>query len=285
VDARDYSKEFLEELTEYFAVASEHPRPDKWLPIMIQREYTVLDCRRKMPIALINRYVPLSGARVLDAGCGAGRNSVLLSERGAQVTGLDIDPKALKVAASRCREHGVAVELVKGSVVKMPFLEGSFDAVVFQNVLEHTTRSDQPQALREMMRVLRKGGVLFIQTPNKLSPFDIHSTRMPLLHWLPRRISHLVERLGVQPPNEDLVSYTSIVNALKSMGPFEVLNHCDAWENLSDYRQNWTNYSNAFGFAARLYFRLVPVAYIISRVFRFELNKWLPNLNLFVRKG
>ena len=285
MDAKNYSKEFFDELAEWFMALSQHPRPDKRLSIFLQREYTALDSRRKLTITLINRYVPLSGAHVLDAGCETGRNSVLLAERGAQVTALEINPKTLAVAASRCREHRVAVELVNGSVVKMPFLEGSFDAVAFQNVVEHLPRSDQPQALREMMRVLRKGGVLFIQTPNKLSPFDIHSTRMPLLHWLPRRISHLVERLGVQPPNEDLVSYTSIVNALKSTGPFEVLNHCDAWENLSDYRQNWTNYSNAFGLAARLYFRIVPAAYIISRVFRFELNKWLPILNFFVSKG
>lgn len=284
MDARNYSKEFLDELADYFAVASEHPRPDKMVPIMIQREFTALDCRRKMPIAILNRHVPLSGAHILDVGCGAGRNSVLLVEQGAQVTGLDYDPKALAVAVSRCREHNVSVEFQEGSVVNMPFPEGSFDAIVFQNVLEHLPRSDQPQALQEVMRVLRKGGVLFIQTPNKLSPYDIHSTRMPLLHWLPRRISRHIERLGVQAPNEDLVSYTEIVNALKEIRPFKVLNHCDAWENLSDYRHNWTNYSNAFGLAARLYFRLIPPAYIVSRLFRFELNKWLPNLNLFIRK-
>lgn len=285
MDARNYSKEFLDELADYFAVASEHPRPDKMVPIMIQREFTALDCRRKMPIAILNRHVPLSGAHILDAGCGAGRNSVLLVEQGAQVTGIDIDPKALAVAVSRCREHNMSVKFVYGNVIKIPFPDGSFDAIVFQNVLEHLPRSDHPQALQEVMRVLKKGGVLFIQTPNKLSPYDIHSTRMPLLHWLPHRISHLVERLGVQPPREDLVSYASIVNVLRSTGRLKVLNHCDAWENLSDYRHNWTNYSNAFGLAARLYFRLIPVAYIVSRLFRFELNKWLPNLNLFVRKG
>ncbi len=284
-DAINYSKEFLDELAKWFLTVSEHPDPYKCLPLQIKREFTVLDRRREMPLAIIKRYISLSEAKVLDAGCGTGRSSVLFAEEGAKVIGIDYDSKALKVALSRCKEHDVMAEFQVGNVEELPFSEGTFDVVIFHNVLEHVPRSDQPKTIQGMLRVLREGGVLFIQTPNRLSPWDIHTSQLPLLHWLPRRISRQVERIGIMAPREDLVSYKEIINALRGAGTFEVLNHCDVWENLSDYRQNWTNYTNKFGFLSDLYFRLVPLAYITSRIFRFELNKWLPNLNLFFRKG
>jgi len=284
MNARNYSKAFMQELSDWFLELSDNPNPSKWLPIFINREHVQLESRRKLTVTMASRYVHLEDAHVLDTGCETGRNSVLLAEKGAKVTGLDVEPRTLKVAASRCKEHSVSCDFKQGSVVKTPFSDEQFDLVIFQNVLEHLPGSEQLMALREMMRVLKKDGVLFIQTPNKWSPYDIHTSRLPFVHWLPRKVSGLLEHAGIQPPKEDLLSYNTIIKILRTDSDITVCNHCDAWESLLDYRENWVNYAHAFNLAAKLYFRIVPVGYIISKIFRFELNKWLPILTFIIRK-
>ncbi len=96
-------------------------------------------------------------ARILDAGCGSGRNMVELARRG-QVTGVEISPTSVEVA--RARHVG---EVVEGSVMEMPFAEHSFDLAVCLDVIEHLP--DDQGALRELRRVLAPGGALLVTVP------------------------------------------------------------------------------------------------------------------------
>lgn len=282
-----YSPEFDLRLRDYLshvARAEGLPRPDRRASYATKREIFTVECRRKMPLAILERYVNLHGAVVLDAGCGTGRNSVLCAEAGSLVTGIDIDLQALDVARARCEEHQVTVDFSPADVLNLPFNPSSFDIIISHGVLEHIPGSLHGRAISEMARVLRPGGLLFIMTPNRLSPFDTHSSRLPLLHWLPRSLTRFVSVLGIPAPHEDLPSYDNILRAAGEAAAFVVLNRCDVWENLNDYRRHWVNYSNSFGLTAKLYFRLIPSMYIASRILRTELNKWLPSLNLFLKK-
>jgi SAM-dependent methyltransferase len=103
------------------------------------------------------------GARVLDAGCGAGYGSALLAETAAQVTGLDLSPDALEYA----RRHYQAPRLVfqQGDCARLPFADGEFDWVVAFEVIEHLP--DAETFLREVRRVLRPHGRLAVSTPNR----------------------------------------------------------------------------------------------------------------------
>lgn len=282
-----YSAEFSDTLFRFYAnnAASDGtPNPRKIAQRTVARELFTLECRRKMPMDILGRYVDLTQGTILDVGCGTGRNSVLASERGAIVIAIDVDEAALPIAELRAQEHNANITFEAASATSLPFEAERFDAVIFHNVLEHIPRELHFQAISEMFRVLRHEGVLFIQTPNRLNPFDIHTTRLPLLHWLPRSLSRHVTLLGIPAPHEDRMTYNEIVEASTNAAPAVVLNKCDVWEDLTDFRKNHVNYSNSFGVYARLYFTLIPPMYFASKVVQTQLNKWLPALNLFIRK-
>ena len=95
-------------------------------------------------------------ARVLDLGCGNGRNLKFLHDRGHPVVGLDASGALLALAA----ERGCPI-LIRGDVVNLPFEDSAFDAVHCVATLHHLpSEAERLDALREAGRVLRPGGVL-----------------------------------------------------------------------------------------------------------------------------
>jgi SAM-dependent methyltransferase len=98
-----------------------------------------------------------SGARILDAGCGSGRNMIELARRGT-VTGVELS--APSVEKARERDCG---EVIEGSVLEMPFAEDSFDLAVSLDVIEHL--EDDLGALRELRRTVAPGGALLVTVP------------------------------------------------------------------------------------------------------------------------
>ncbi len=96
-------------------------------------------------------------ARILDAGCGSGRNMVELARFGT-VTGIELSDTS--VALARARDAG---EVVEGSVLEMPFAENSFDLAVSLDVIEHL--EDDLGALRELRRTVAPSGQLLVTVP------------------------------------------------------------------------------------------------------------------------
>jgi SAM-dependent methyltransferase len=96
-------------------------------------------------------------ARVLDAGCGSGRNMVELARHG-EVTGVELSPTS--AALARERRTG---EVIEGSLMQMPFAADSFDLAVCLDVIEHLR--DDRGALRELRRVIAPGGALLVTVP------------------------------------------------------------------------------------------------------------------------
>jgi ubiquinone/menaquinone biosynthesis C-methylase UbiE len=99
--------------------------------------------------------------RLLDVGCGPGSITRGFAERltSGQVVGLDLSHETMAAAREDAAARGL-VNLVyqEGSVYELPFLEGSFDVVYAHQVLQHLR--DPSAALREMLRVLRPGGLI-----------------------------------------------------------------------------------------------------------------------------
>lgn len=96
-------------------------------------------------------------ARILDAGCGSGRNMVDLASHGT-VTGIELSNTS--VCLARAREAG---EVIEGSVLEMPFDADSFDLAVSLDVIEHL--DEDLDALRELRRVVAPGGALLVTVP------------------------------------------------------------------------------------------------------------------------
>jgi len=98
------------------------------------------------------------GAQVLDVGCGTGRWVRRYEEFGFHATGVDAAASMLRIA----RELGTTAPLVVGEAYRLPFLNARFDLVSDITVVQHIPASLQPQALSEMMRVIRPGGCLIL---------------------------------------------------------------------------------------------------------------------------
>jgi len=111
---------------------------------------------------LIGRHGVLEGQRVLEIGCGRGVGARILLDLGAaEVVGIDIDPRMISLAQARLARHaGRAVAFVgEAEAIEAP--QGSFDAVVDYGILHHIP--NWPQALKEITRVLRPGGIFYFE--------------------------------------------------------------------------------------------------------------------------
>lgn len=97
-------------------------------------------------------------ARVLDAGCGAGRMSRYLAERGCLVEGVDLSPGMIAMAR---RDHGDLTFSV-GSLSELPYADGQFAGVVLWYSIIHTPPAGQARIFAEATRVLRPGGHLLV---------------------------------------------------------------------------------------------------------------------------
>lgn len=99
-------------------------------------------------------------SRALEAGCGTGYLSqIMQQERGWPVIPMDISGDGLRYA----REMGVE-RAVQADTTRLPFADGAFDLVMSIDVLAHLPRPMEFDAARELVRVLRRGGMLAIRT-------------------------------------------------------------------------------------------------------------------------
>jgi SAM-dependent methyltransferase len=111
---------------------------------------------------------PAGGRRVLDAGCGAGRNAAWLIEQGANVTGIDASPEMLARARARVPSASFAV----GDLARpLQFADDSFDLALASLVLHYLR--DWTPPLRELRRVVRAGGALTISTHHPLMALEL----------------------------------------------------------------------------------------------------------------
>lgn len=106
------------------------------------------------------------GKRVLDAACGEGYGTALLSKVASTVVGVDID--AATIAHARAHYGaGAPVTFVEGSCTTLPLTDASIDVVVSFETVEHLREADQSRMLLEFSRVLVPEGLLVISSPNK----------------------------------------------------------------------------------------------------------------------
>jgi SAM-dependent methyltransferase len=97
-------------------------------------------------------------ARVLDAGCGTGRMSQYLAERGCSVEGIDLSPGM--VAMARRNHRGLVFTV--GSLTELPYPDGKFAGVMLWYSIIHTPPAGQPRIFAEAARILRPAGYLLV---------------------------------------------------------------------------------------------------------------------------
>ena len=114
----------------------------------------------------IDEHAGLAGKRVLDVGCGGGILSESMSERGAEVMGIDLGEKALKVAQLHQYESNAKVEYRLVAVEELAQeIPESFDVVTCMEMLEHVP--DPAAVVRACARLVKPGGKVFFSTINR----------------------------------------------------------------------------------------------------------------------
>ena len=104
-----------------------------------------------------------SQATVLDCGIGSGALAIALSSilpESPKFCGIDLSGEMLARADVEMRRVGLTSELTKADILSIPYADASFDFVMAAHVLEHLP--EPLCALKEMVRVLRPGGILFV---------------------------------------------------------------------------------------------------------------------------
>lgn len=134
----------------------------------------------------------LHNMKILVFGCGLGGSSVAFALRGAEVYGVDISENCIKIARKRAQEHNVSDKIhlfYYENTKRLNFPDNMFDVVTCEAVLEHIA-NDRMTYIREMWRVLKKEGVLFIaNTPNLLYPYDTHTTKLFFVPWMSAKLA------------------------------------------------------------------------------------------------
>jgi 2-polyprenyl-6-hydroxyphenyl methylase/3-demethylubiquinone-9 3-methyltransferase len=114
----------------------------------------------------INARALLNGRKVIDIGCGGGILAESMARKGADVTGIDLSEKALKVADLHSLEAGVAMRYELISAEDMAAREaGQYDVVTCMEMLEHVP--DPASIVRAAATLCKPGGHLFFSTLNR----------------------------------------------------------------------------------------------------------------------
>lgn len=114
----------------------------------------------------IDSLAPVSGKKVLDVGCGGGILAESMARRGAEVTGIDLADKPLKVAAIHAQQSGVTVDY-RAIAAEDLALEApaQFDVVTCMEMLEHVP--DPAKVVEACAQMVKPGGWVFFSTINR----------------------------------------------------------------------------------------------------------------------
>lgn len=181
--------------------------------------------------ALVRRaFAP--GQRVLDVGCGGGREAVPMVQAGLHVIAMDLVPAMVRAAQDHSAAQGVALPALVGAAEAPPFLEGAFDGVaMLGQVIAHVPgRRGRIAALAAAQRALRPGGMLAMTTHNRRCHWKFRLYFVWVNRW--RRLGG---RLGLDGGLEDYDRLSTRISQVPS--PRRVFFHMyDLDEAVADLR-------------------------------------------------
>jgi len=167
--------------------------------------------------------------RVLNVGCGTGGFDGALGRArpGTRVTGIDADAEAMSICALK-RGAG-AGGFARAVSEALPFRDGAFDLVYCFSAIEHV--ASVAATVREMVRVTRPGGAVYVHTPNAWSWYEGHY-KLFWVPFLPRALARWYLRLRGRPPayvdTIRRLTPTQLARAFAAAGVSELRFHDDA---------------------------------------------------------
>ncbi len=106
---------------------------------------------------------------ILDLGCGAGRHTAYLTQKGFDVYGIDIAGEGVKKARHLLIEKGLPANLCIGSINRLPYTDNSFDSIISVRVIHHGRIEAIRKTIQEMERVLTSHGFIFVAVRKRIA--------------------------------------------------------------------------------------------------------------------
>ncbi len=116
----------------------------------------------EMFVRELNQLKDTEGLKALDIGCGAGRHTLLMAERGMHVKGIDSSSASIAFATQRAADKGLSnVTFVSIPLQELDDPDGSYDVIVIWGVVHYLSDEDQKAILSRIFSLLKPGGKLF----------------------------------------------------------------------------------------------------------------------------
>jgi SAM-dependent methyltransferase len=140
--------------------------------------------------------MPLSGRTVLEYGSGNGAVTAAFAPRSARYIGIDIDPDQIGAARRLLSERHTEATLLAAPpaeiLAETAAFRGEVDIFLCYAVLEHMTVDERLSLLELARELVRADGVIVVvETPNRLTPWDYHTSQLPFLNQLPEELALL----------------------------------------------------------------------------------------------
>ncbi len=116
---------------------------------------------------LAERWQGLGYKSFLDLGCGLGRHSVYMAQKGFDVNAVDLSDYGVNHLREWAQKVGLTIKTAVSNMLTLPFEDNSFDCIMAFNVIYHTDTNGFIAVLEEIKRVLKPGGELFLTLISK----------------------------------------------------------------------------------------------------------------------
>ena len=187
-------------MTELISNTGERTIPEKWRET---KEGYLLLLRLQFAYEYALTKIP-DNSYVLEVGCGDGYGTRMLSEKTKKIIGIDVDKQAIEEAKNKYGTDKCVFQVYDGQ--ELPYSNDTFDAIASFQVIEHV--NDDKGFVSEINRVLKKGGIFMVTTPNKtyrlkkgqkpFNPFHVREYYPEELEELLRTAFKNVEMCGIR---------------------------------------------------------------------------------------
>ena len=202
---------------------------------------------RKLPylIPLPTKFVSFANdkgvKKVLEVGCGYGRACFFLFENQFNATGVDVDGVQIRSAMEESKVRGVSGEMVflVDDARYLCFRDSSFDAVTMLAVLTVVLKSDRPRIMREVSRVLKPSGYVFIEEFGRTWKNPVYAKR----YRDDLRVTHEMGTITVKDESGKILHFGHHFTRKELVGLLGDFNMVSLEEDTftSYYHRNWVN--------------------------------------------
>ncbi len=287
------STEYKTELSSNYLRQLARYKKAKW---MVNEMYRVTDesLPVKIMLDLLNRSEGIPDGNILDFGCGTCGASISLAKNNTNciIYGVDTDLNKIELSNILLKEKHLdrrIKPIYLKDTSKLPFQSEYFDLIVVPAVIEHIHPIERPQIFNEMNRVLNRGGRLEIQgTPNRLYPFDFHTSNLFLVPYMPDKIAHWYIRNFSKKIKNQTVSWDELLDrGVRGSTYFAIKKYFPNMElvNTDDYMRIFKSEFLPEKFLKRCFGLPYYIIYMtICRWFKLPLSAFLKDLQFVLRK-